>query len=246
VDQVRMNNPRREAAWLGAYALFYIGLAALTGLLIRHWPLPLLGAWKFNHDLWYLFFFKIGMLLVLPCIWFHRRGYRPGDLLPGWRLGLRSGLVVALAFAAGFCLNLGHLPRIETALQGMDATRRAAALILGVILPLFSAGLPEEIVYRGLLQTRLEAVTGRGPGLLITAALFTAWHLPTRYLLASGVEGQAGDLGSVLVGTGLPVFIVGMIFGLLWDRYRSLPPLIAAHWAIDVLPAVSSFVGAEF
>lgn len=72
--------------------------------------------------------------------------------------------------------------------------------------------------------------------------LFTAWHLPTRYLLATGVEGTAGDLPSVLLGTGLPVFIVGLILTLLWDRHRKLVPLIAVHWGIDTLPAVSALL----
>ena len=44
----------------------------------------------------------------------------------------------------------------------------------------------------------------------------------------------------------VPVFIVGLIFALLWDRYRSLPPLIAAHWGVDVLPAIISFLGIDY
>jgi len=28
--------------------------------------------------------------------------------------------------------------------------------------------------------------------------------------------------------------------------YRSLPPLIAAHWGVDVLPAVISFLGIDY
>jgi membrane protease YdiL (CAAX protease family) len=73
--------------------------------------------------------------------------------------------------------------------------------------------------------------------------LFTAWHLPSRFLLSQGVEGHAGDIGSVLIGTGVPVFIVGLIFGIFWDRYRSILPLIAAHWGIDLIPQVVSFLG---
>lgn len=53
---------------------------------------------------------------------------------------------------------------------------------------------------------------------IATALLFTAWHLPTRFLLADGIEGKAGDLGSVLVGTGIPVLLVGIVFGWTWDR----------------------------
>jgi len=86
-------------------------------------------------------------------------------------------------------------------------------------------------------------VLWRLPAILIASLLFTLWHLPPRYLLSSGVEGAAGDLGSVLLGTGLPVFVVGLIFAWAWARWRSLPHLVLAHWAIDLLPSVSSFVG---
>ncbi len=110
-------------------------------------------------------------------------------------------------------------------------------------MPLFTAGLPEEIVYRGFLQTRLEATRGRPTAILVTAVLFTAWHLPSRYLLSRGGEGQAGDAVSILLGTGLPVFIVALIFGWAWDRYRDLPVLIAVHWGVDSLPTMSSMLG---
>lgn len=189
VSQMHLAAPRREAAHLTLYAVAYVGLALLTGLLIRHWPLPIMGAWKFNHDVWYTLFFKFGMLLLVPCLWFFRLGYRPRHLLPGWRPGFRALLITALAFGMGFCLNLGHLPRIEAALGERSMAGAVAAVALGAVMPLFTAGLPEEIVYRGLLQTRLEATAGRLAALVVTAILFTSWHLPTRYLLSDGIEG---------------------------------------------------------
>jgi membrane protease YdiL (CAAX protease family) len=54
------------------------------------------------------------------------------------------------------------------------------------------------------------------------------------------VEGQAGNAASVMVHTVLPVFVVGLIFSILWDRYRRLVPLIALHWGVDVLPMMST------
>ena len=41
----------------------------------------------------------------------------------------------------------------------------------------------------------------------------------------------------------LPVLIVALILGLLWDRYRRIIPLIALHWGIDLLPAVAGMLG---
>jgi membrane protease YdiL (CAAX protease family) len=38
------------------------------------------------------------------------------------------------------------------------------------------------------------------------------------------------------------VFIVGLLFGIAWARWRNLPVLIAVHWGIDLLPSISSFL----
>ena len=59
-------------------------------------------------------------------------------------------------------------------------------------------------------------------------------------------EGTAGDLGSVIMGTGVPVAIFGLFFALMWDRYRSLPVLIAFHWGVDVLPTTISMLGIDY
>jgi membrane protease YdiL (CAAX protease family) len=50
--------------------------------------------------------------------------------------------------------------------------------------------------------------------------------------------------GAGAIGSGIRVFVLGLIFAFFWDRYRSLLPLVAAHWGVDVLPSVVSFVGA--
>jgi uncharacterized protein len=139
-------------------------------------------------------------------------------------------------------LNAAKFPPIGEAIRALPPVEAVLRVAVGWVLPLFCAGLPEEIVYRWGLQTRLERAWGRPLAIAITAVLFTAWHLPTRYLLASGAEGTAGDLGSVLLGTGLPVLLVGLIFGWAWDRWRNLPALVFLHWGIDTLPSVASFL----
>jgi hypothetical protein len=110
VDELVIEQPEKEASVATAYAVFFVGLSVVTGLLIRRWPLPLLGAASFICDFWYSIVFKIVFLLA----------------------------------------------------------------------------------------------------------------------------------------TGVPVLVVGLVFGLLWDRYRSLMPLIAAHWGIDTLPTMVSFLGIDY
>ena len=35
--------------------------------------------------------------------------------------------------------------------------------------------------------------------------------------------------------------VVGLVFGILYDRYRQLPPLIAAHWGVDAVVFIAVF-----
>jgi membrane protease YdiL (CAAX protease family) len=239
---LRFRDLAGETRWLLGFTLLYIVAAVATGLAIRAARLPLWGATDFLQDFWYTVVFKIGLLLVVPCVVFARRGYRPRDLLYGWRLTPWSALGLLAAFAIGVGINLGRVDSIRAAAALHPPAESVARIAAGVLIAFLQAGFPEEIVYRGLLQTRLEAMWGRALAIIVTVVLFVAWHLPTRFLLAHGIEGEAGDLMSVLVGTGIPVGVVAVLLGLAWDRWRNLPVLIALHGGIDTLPIVASMI----
>lgn len=241
-SELRFRDLAGETRWLLAFALLYVFAAAGTGLAIQRWPVPIWGATWFHQSVWYTGVFKIGLLLFLPALAFHRRGYRFADLLHGWRFGPRTAIVLALCFAGGGLLNTGRVAEVREAWAAHPWPEAAARAAVGVLLAFVQAGLPEEVVYRGLLQTRLEAAWGRLPAVLVATLLFTAWHLPTRFLLSHGAEGEAYDFGSVLLRTGVPVFIVGCVFAWAWDRHRNLPALIVLHAGIDTLPIVASLL----
>jgi membrane protease YdiL (CAAX protease family) len=237
---IAFKNIEKETSFLLGYAVFYIFSGYLIGLIIRHYPLPLIGATQFNQDLWYSFVFKIFLLLVLPCaMYFVAWKYTLGDLLLGIKPSPRNLVATIVMVTMGFFLNASHLEALRNSIHTFpDAPLR---MVLGVMMPLFTAAIPEELFFRGFLQTRLEKKWGRLLAILFSVILFTAWHLPSRYLLSKGIEGQAGDWGQVILHTGLPVFIIGIILAIHWSRYRNIVLLILTHWAIDILPSVSSY-----
>jgi uncharacterized protein len=244
-SHIRFKRLEEEISFLLGYAVMYVILGYGIGMMILYYPRPMMGATQFNQDAWYSILFKIFFLLTLPSfVYFGWWKYTMKDLLLGLKPGIRTVLATLLMMALGFFLNASHLSRIsEHFHEHPDALLRLA---VGVIMPLFTAGIPEEFFFRGYLQTRLEKKWNRVLAITLTSILFTAWHLPSRYLLSQGVEGQAGHFDQVLLHTGLPVFIISLIFGYHWSRYRNIVLLVLTHWAVDILPSVSSYLKIPF
>ena len=241
VDRFRVLHPQQEHWALVGYALFYVFLSGCTGLLIREHPLPLMGSADFVCDYWYFLFFKIGFLLVVPVMVFWRLGYGWRDLAPG--LSWKDFLLAAIALAVGIYPNRGYLRIIANQIHNGRPDHVSLRIAFGVAIPLLCAAIPEELFYRGWLQTRLEQRFGRILAILGTAILFTVWHVPSRYFLAFGEEGQAGDLVSILNHAVRFILLWGLILGLYWDRYRRMLPLIALHWGVDILPWIGGMLG---
>lgn len=229
-----------ETRFLLAYAVFYIIAGYVTAWMIIRFPIPILGATHFIQDAWYSLLFKIGLLLFVPgIIYFIVWKCRLKDLLLGLKPTGKNLLETILFVALGFFINAGHLKGLSEKIPQFDDA--PVRLMIGIMMPLFIAAIPEELFFRGYLQTRLEKKWNRLSAILFTNLLFAGWHLPSRYLLSAGVEGQAGDWGEVILHTGLPVFIIGVLFSFHWSRSRNIVLLILTHWAIDILPSLSAY-----
>lgn len=78
----------------------------------------------------------------------------------------------------------------------------------------------EEIFYRVWLQTRLEALLGTWPAIMVSSVLWAVWHMAI----------QGGDsldiaFSNVLVNQG----VTGLFLGFLWAKYRNIWILIIIH-----------------
>lgn len=102
-------------------------------------------------------------------------------------------------------------------------------LVAAMLFTFVTASVTEELFYRVLLQTRIEALLGRWPGIIASALLFTAMHVH-----------RIGDGPLWLV---LLVILAwnggfGLFVGYLWSRYRNVWAIIAAHTAVNALALV--------
>lgn len=103
-SQMRVLNLRRELPVVFGYSLFFILLSGCTALVIKHWPIPLFGAEDYLLDFWYVVFFKIAFLLVLPLFVYWRIGYSLRDAAPGG-LSKRDYIWSFVAVLAGLGIN---------------------------------------------------------------------------------------------------------------------------------------------
>jgi membrane protease YdiL (CAAX protease family) len=121
----------------------------------------------------------------------------------------------AIAFASIFC---GNLLRVQfgAAPLGQLADMTPAALAWS-----FVAVLVEELVFRGVVQTRLAEQWTPPVAILIAAVLFLLIHVPAWTLLAIPIDAR----------TATSIFLIGAICGGLRHWSGSLWPAVAAHWA---------------
>ncbi|GAA4897723.1 CPBP family intramembrane glutamic endopeptidase [Streptomonospora salina] len=100
-------------------------------------------------------------------------------------------------------------------------------LAVGSLITLLTAGVLEEVFYRGWLQTRLEAAFGPWPAILIGSLLFALMHA------GSHLDGGASWVGIASLVAYHGMF--GLMQGYLWARYRNIWVLIAIHAVVNLV-----------
>ncbi|UUV31298.1 CPBP family intramembrane metalloprotease [Amycolatopsis roodepoortensis] len=202
--------------------------AMALALIAFLWPLALFVVSAAGHqglvrDIWALA--KPLVFLVLPLILLRTRGEPDPFRLTWWpRQTWRWLAPIPAVLVFGWLYVLGPLaPPLPTSEDYPDPVY----LAVGATLTFFTANVLEEVFFRGMLQTRLEALFGRWPGILLAALLFAWLHLPTH-----GQGSLPLTLGAIVAFQGF----FGLFTGYLWSRYRNLWAPIAAHTAMNTVP----------
>ncbi len=155
-----------------------------------------------------------------------------------WRTLIVLGLII-----------LGLLCFISPSLQNIAATNTAFATLAWVAPVSFiwialEAGLNEEFLFRAVLQTRLQALF-RSPraGVFVSALVFAVAHAPGLYLRGGAeVHGSSADLLQVIAYTFAVLAPMGLLFGLIYARTKSLLLVVLLHGLVDVLPNMDEFI----
>lgn len=160
---------------------------------------------------------KVLSLVIVPIVVLFAAGYR-------WRaqgldLNLRAwwiALPVLLAML-GYALYLHQtdLPKLGQNMVGF----------------FFAAGLPEEVVFRAILLTRLEAWwRNSGWALLASSLLFGLTHLPIDYLFFTTHDWRETWITVLTFQMGF-----GAAFAFAYQRTRNVWPVAVLHALVDAL-----------
>jgi hypothetical protein len=128
--------------------------------------------------------------------------------------------VYLLCFAASFAAHipywLGMHENNAVMLKVLAAMQKYPALIY---FSAITAGITEEFIFRGYILSRLSAFfNNKHIAVLISALLFAFIHLTYKTL-------------SELIFA----FLLGLIFGYHYQKYRNIKVVIAVHFLVDVI-----------
>lgn len=170
-------------------------------------------------------------MLVFPFFWYLvvEKGApswsppRLGGLGIGLLTGLAAGTVIVLAAQVFgvFDMEMSELAG-EVDEMGLTTPR---AYLLGALGWTFANSLMEEIVYRWFIFSQCERLMPRFAAVLASAAVFTAHHVVA---LSTYLPWHLNALAS------FGVFLGGVIWAMLYSRYRSIWPGWISHIIADI------------
>lgn len=156
-----------------------------------------------------------------------------------------------MALLASIQLTVGRGPQLIGALtaeRGLTVWQLVLAAAPAWAWLSLEAGLTEEFLFRALVQSRLTARL-RSPvaGLLGMSVLFGLAHAPGYVLRGAHVmEGmvQRPDALTAAAYALVVVSPVGLAFGVLWARTRSLTLVVVLHGWADLIPNLAPWIRA--
>lgn len=187
---------------------------------------------------------KLIMHVALPTLLILALG---GHVRALWSVGLgRKGVFTTLLVFSAllFALSALSTPALERIASTGLAPAQALPWVLGAWLwASVQGGLCEEYLFRAVLQSRLNAWLGSPVTAIgLTALIFALAHVPGIYWRGTpDTSGWSSNLLEVMAYAIAMLAPLGILFGVLWLRTRSLLLIVLVHSALDALPHTASF-----
>ena len=168
---------------------------------------------------------KVLMFLVIPLLAF--RMLRGDGPKARWRARLDRTRILAPIVPVVAWIALARLGPLAPPASALSGLPDPVTVAVASLITLLTAGVLEEVFYRGFVQTRLESLVGRWPAIATASVLFAAMHIAS-HVHATTV---AVDLATIVAVQGT----FGVMQGYLWSRYRNIWAPIAIHIAVNLI-----------
>lgn len=155
----------------------------------------------------YSFVFIYGLLTIPVTIALTNQGFTREQLGITFK---RMWLYIPLSIIIGLLFGVGEYLIIETNYLIPDLS--IVTLLILILVMVFLVGLIEEIIFRSILQNRLEMFIGSRGGIIITSILFGLMH-----------SGYGSTIEIFYT------FLMGFIIGYMFYKTRSLPLVTMIH-----------------
>ena len=238
--EIAVANPRKESlgllAYMAVYALLFIGWG--IGVLKQAIP-P--GQAQEIATLAYKLIIHVG----LPALVILTLG---GAVRPLLKAGI-SNRRWWIAFVGMAAILFGLLAVVTPALTqigvlGLSMPPAILAVFGAWIWMSIETGLCEEFLFRAMLQSRLAAWL-KSPviAILIVSLVFALAHWPGLYFRGvPETDGSSTDPMQVVAFTIATLTPISILFGVIWQRTKSLLLVALLHGAVNALPFTAEFV----
>lgn len=238
--RIDVEHPRIEAGAVLIYLVLYAVLFLGFGM---SWARQAVPAGPAQESL--VLALKLAVHVVLPAILLVAMGAKLGPIT---QLGLkarkfwRTLLVMGLIILGLVCVITPSLKQIS----GIPPTFNIMiwAMPLGYLWMTMEAGVTEEFLFRAVAQTRFTAwLNSAWAGVILTSIIFGLAHAPGLFMRGGpGVDGWSTDPLQVIAHTIAVLSPIGLLFGLIYARTKSLLLVILLHGLVDWLPNLAGFV----
>lgn len=138
-------------------------------------------------------------------------------------LGFFLVSIVALYLLSWVCNIISVVPRLLGVHENHEAFKRMALFFMQrpwlLFFTVLTAGVTEELIFRAYILTRLaHLISNKYLPVIISALLFSAMHY------------GYGNLGELIF-----TFLIGILFGAYYQKYRNIQVLIVVHFMIDII-----------